>query len=230
MSEQQLVSDESIISARGLTKEYDLGAITVQALKGVDLEIKQGDFLSIMGPSGSGKSTLMHLIGCLDTPTSGEILFDGKDVSLLREKQLAFIRNKKIGFVFQQFNLLAGLTVLENVMAPLLYAGVSSRERRVRAEKILDRVGLSDRLTHRPNELSGGQKQRVAIARALVNNPLVLLADEPTGALDTETGNSVLALFREINDEGKTVLLVTHDPEIGEFTSDCIHMRDGRII
>jgi putative ABC transport system ATP-binding protein len=210
-----------------VTLDYILGKTVVNALRGIRLEIDQGEFISIMGPSGSGKSTLMHLIGCLDTPTSGSLLLEGEDVSKLNESELAHIRNRKIGFVFQQFNLLTKMTILENVMTPLMYAGIPLGERRARAAELLDRVGLSDRLRHRPAELSGGQRQRVAIARALVQRPSIILADEPTGALDTDTGRTILGLFEQINAEGKTVIVVTHDPEVGSFCRRSIHLRDG---
>jgi putative ABC transport system ATP-binding protein len=207
--------------------DYTLGKTVVEALRGISLEIGRGELISIMGPSGSGKSTLMHLIGCLDTPTSGSIFIEGVDASELNERELAYIRNRKIGFVFQQFNLLAKMTILENVMTPLMYAGIPHRERRARAAEALDRVGLSDRLRHRPAELSGGQRQRVAIARALVQRPSIILADEPTGALDTDTGRTILGLFEEINAEGKTVIVVTHDTEVGSICRRSIHLRDG---
>ena len=206
-----------------------VGEFIVKALDGVSVDIKKGEFTSIMGPSGSGKSTMMNLIGCLDTPTSGLIDIDGENTAGLNEAELAYIRNRKVGFVFQQFNLLGKMTALENVITPLLYAGVSVRERKSRAIEALERVGLSDRMHHRPNELSGGQKQRVAIARALVNNPTILLADEPTGALDTKTGNQIMELFEELNSEGRTVILVTHDRELGMRSLRQIRLRDGKL-
>ena len=202
---------------------------SVKALDGVSIDIKRGEFTAIMGPSGSGKSTMMNLIGCLDTPTSGYIDIDGENTAGMNEAELAYIRNQKVGFVFQQFNLLGKLTALENVITPLLYAGVVSRERKQMAIHALERVGLSDRMDHRPNELSGGQKQRVAIARALVNNPTILLADEPTGALDTKTGNQIMELFEELNSEGRTVVLVTHDRDLGMRCHRQIHLRDGKV-
>ena len=204
-----------------------MGESTVHALRGVSLQVAAGELLAIMGPSGSGKSTLMHLIGCLDTPTTGSLSLDGEPVAGLDEEQLAVIRNRKIGFVFQQFNLLSRITVLENVTTPLMYGGVGWRERGQRAEEALDRVGLSDRLRHRPTELSGGQRQRVAIARALVTRPSIILADEPTGALDQETGRAILDLFAAICAEGKTVIVVTHDPQVGAFCGRRVHLRDG---
>jgi putative ABC transport system ATP-binding protein len=206
-----------------------MGEFVVKALDGVSVDIKRGEFSSIMGPSGSGKSTMMNLIGCLDTPTSGLIDIDGENTAGLNETELAYIRNRKVGFVFQQFNLLGKLTALDNVIVPLLYAGMSVRERKQKAADALERVGLSDRLYHRPNELSGGQKQRVAIARALVNNPSILLADEPTGALDTKTGNQIMELFEELNSEGRTVVIVTHDRELGMRCHRQIRIRDGRL-
>jgi putative ABC transport system ATP-binding protein len=216
-----------VISAVQLTKEYRMGESTVHALRGVSLQVAAGELLAIMGPSGSGKSTLMHLIGCLDTPTTGSLSLDGEPVAGLDEEQLAVIRNRKIGFVFQQFNLLSRITVLENVTTPLMYGGVGRHERGLRAEEALDRVGLSDRLRHRPTELSGGQRQRVAIARALVTRPSIILADEPTGALDQETGRAILDLFAAICAEGKTVIVVTHDPQVGAFCGRRVHLRDG---
>ncbi|TAH58362.1 MAG: ABC transporter ATP-binding protein [Sphaerochaeta sp.] len=218
-----------VIALRNVSRYYVMGEFIVKALDGVSITIKKGEFTSIMGPSGSGKSTMMNLIGCLDTPTDGQILIDGEDTSGMNEAELAFIRNQKVGFVFQQFNLLGKLTALENVVTPLLYAGYRPRERRRMAINALERVGLADRMYHRPNELSGGQKQRVAIARALVNNPSILLADEPTGALDTRTGNQIMELFDEINSEGRTVILVTHDRELGLKAKRQIYLRDGKI-
>ena len=220
---------ESVIRLEDVTRYYLMGEFVVKALDGVSIEIKRGEFTAIMGPSGSGKSTMMNLIGCLDTPTSGYIDIDGENTAGMNEAELAYIRNQKVGFVFQQFNLLGKLTALENVITPLLYAGVVSRERKQMAIHALERVGLSDRMDHRPNELSGGQKQRVAIARALVNNPTILLADEPTGALDTKTGNQIMELFEELNSEGRTVVLVTHDRDLGMRSPRQIHIRDGRV-
>jgi len=216
-----------IIHAVNLKRDYLLGQTVVRALRGVSLDIERGELLSIMGPSGSGKSTLMHLIGCLDTPTSGSLVLDSTDVSRMNEEELAYTRNRKIGFVFQQFNLLHRMTVLDNVMTPLMYAGVAQKERKIRATDALDRVGLLNRLGHRPAKLSGGQRQRVAIARALVTEPSIILADEPTGALDTDTGKTILDLFTRINDEGKTVIVVTHDPDISRFCKRNVTLRDG---
>lgn len=219
----------AVIETRNAERHYIMGDVTVKALRGVDVKVDAGEMVSIMGPSGSGKSTLMNLVGCLDTPTSGSVLLDGVDVSGLGERELASVRNKKIGFVFQQFNLLARINVLDNVATPLLYAGMPTKERKEKAASVLERVGLSDRMRHLPRELSGGQKQRVAIARALVNDPSLLLADEPTGALDQETGHQILDLFNELHDAGNTLVLVTHDPEIGRFTPRSIRILDGRI-
>ncbi len=218
-----------VIETRNAARHYVMGDVTVKALRGIDLRIDRGEMVSVMGPSGSGKSTLMNLIGCLDTPTSGTVLLDGSDISKLDEQALAKVRNRKIGFIFQQFNLLARMNVLDNVSTPLLYAGVSAKLRRERASHVLEKVGLADRMKHLPRELSGGQKQRVAIARALVNEPSLLLADEPTGALDQDTGHQILNLFNELHDAGNTLILVTHDPDIGSFSPRCIRILDGRI-
>lgn len=219
----------ALIELRDIRRIYRMGTQEVRALDGVTLDIHQGDYASIIGPSGSGKSTLMHLLGCLDTPTSGTMRIDGVDASRASATRLARLRNEKIGFVFQSFNLLPKLTVLENVELPLVYAGVSGRLRRKKAVAALEAVGLAERLRHRPNELSGGQNQRVAIARALVNDPKLLLADEPTGALDSTTGEQIMALFRQLSARGNTVLIVTHDPDIAAETNRRIHIRDGKI-
>ncbi len=216
-----------IIRSQGLRKDYVLGAETVRALRGVDLEIQAGEFVAIMGPSGSGKSTFMNLIGCLDTPTAGEYWLNGVAVSQLSDDELAHIRNQEIGFVFQTFNLLPRATALHNVELPLIYAGVPSKERRRRAEEKLDLVGLSDRMGHRPPELSGGQRQRVAVARALVNAPALLLADEPTGNLDSVTGGDIMNVFVELNREGQTIVLVTHERDIANYAKRQIHLHDG---
>lgn len=218
-----------MIEMQNITKSYQMGTQVVHALRGVDLHIDQGQYVAIMGPSGSGKSTLMNVIGCLDVPTSGRYLLNGSDVSQLSDDAQARIRNREIGFVFQQFNLLARTTALKQVMLPLMYAGLGRKERSERARAALTRVGLGDRLDHRPDELSGGQQQRVAIARALVTDPSILLADEPTGALDTQTGEEILALFQELNDQGITIVVITHDPEVAAAAHGNIWLRDGLI-
>ncbi len=220
---------DAVIKLINVRRFYLVGDFVVKALDGVTLTINKGSFTAIMGPSGSGKSTIMNLIGCLDTATSGYIEIDGELTNDLNESELAFIRNQKIGFVFQQFNLLGRLNALENVMTPMVYANYSSRERRDRAEEMLIKVGLKDRMKHLPNELSGGQKQRVAIARALVNNPAILLADEPTGALDSKTGDQIMTLFESLNDEGKTIVFVTHDRALGMRCKEQVYIHDGRI-
>jgi putative ABC transport system ATP-binding protein len=220
-----------MIEVASLTKVYQMGDTEVRALDGVDLNIDRGEMVAVMGPSGSGKSTLMAIVGCLDVPSTGTYRLDGEDVSHLNDNQLASVRSRKIGFVFQQFNLLARTTALENVMLPLTYAGVNGRERRRQAEEALAKVGLSDRMHHRPNELSGGQQQRVAIARALVNNPAILLADEPTGALDSKTGAEIIGLFQALHrDLGQTVIYVTHDPFIAQHTFRVVRLSDGKIV
>jgi putative ABC transport system ATP-binding protein len=218
-----------VILTHSLTREYVMGTEVVHALRGVDIQIKKNEYVACMGPSGSGKSTLMNLIGCLDTPTSGEYWLNGQKVSELADDELARIRNKEIGFVFQTFNLLPRADALHNVELPLIYAGLPGAERRKRAARALERVGLGDRMDHRPNELSGGQRQRVAIARALVNEPSILLADEPTGNLDSATGSEIMALFEELHRAGQTIVLVTHEHDIAAHAHRQIHLLDGKI-
>ena len=219
-----------LIQFRQVSKLYGSGNTEVRALWNVDMVIEPGEYCSIMGPSGSGKSTAMNMIGCLDQPTDGEYLFDGQDVAQLPENDLAAIRNRKIGFVFQQFHLLSHLTALENVEQPMMYAGVSGAKRRERAAIALDQVGLGNRTHNKPNQLSGGQQQRVAIARAIVNKPLLILADEPTGALDTQTTQDVIDIFSELNKSGITVVMVTHEPEVARLTNRVIWFRDGEVV
>jgi putative ABC transport system ATP-binding protein len=218
-----------LIQLKNLTKRYLMDDVEVEALKSIDLIIRQNEYVAIMGPSGSGKSTLMNIIGCLDTPTSGHYLFNDVDVSGLDDDTLSVMRNKEIGFVFQNFNLLARMSAIHNVELPLMYAGVPKLERKERALKALDRVGLSDRIEHKPGELSGGQRQRVAIARALVTNPGILLADEPTGALDSKTGDEIMELFGKLHEEGNTVILITHEQEIADHANRTIFIKDGTI-
>ena len=218
-----------MIEVKDLRKVFKNGEIEVEALKGVSYTIKDGEFVAIMGPSGSGKSTMMHLLGCLDQATSGKYLLADTDVGELDDNQLAIIRNEKVGFVFQQFNLLARTSIRKNVEVPMIYRGVSRKERKRRAEEMLTKVGLEHRMDHNPNEISGGQKQRVAIARALVNNPDLILADEPTGNLDTKTGDEIMGLFQELNDQGHTIVIVTHEPPIAEQAKRIINLRDGLI-
>ena len=222
-------SREWVIVTRGLTREYDMGGEIVHALNGVDLAVRRNEYVAIMGPSGSGKSTLMNLVGCLDTPTAGEYWLNGELVSQMKDDDLARVRNREIGFVFQTFNLLPRATALHNVELPLVYAGVSSAERRRRATEALARVQLADRMDHRPNELSGGQRQRVAIARALVNNPAILLADEPTGNLDSVTSEEIMRVFEGLANAGQTVIMVTHEPDIAAHARRVVVLRDGRI-
>jgi len=218
-----------IIETHDLWKTYVMGSEEIHALRGVDLSIERGEYVAIMGPSGSGKSTLMNLIGCLDTPSKGSYLLNGKQVSEMNDNELARIRNEEIGFVFQTFNLLPRASALHNVELPLVYAGVPSRDRQERAREALRKVELEDRVSHRPNELSGGQRQRVAIARSLVNNPSILLADEPTGNLDSKTGVEIMALFERLHTGGNTIVLVTHEADIAAHAHRVIHIRDGRV-
>jgi putative ABC transport system ATP-binding protein len=220
---------QPIIAVKGLTKTYTMGTTQVHALRGVDLEIQANEYLALMGPSGSGKSTLMNLLGCLDTPTSGEYWLNSTNVSTMDDDELAEIRNKEIGFVFQTFNLLPRLSALENVALPLVYAGQSKAARLDRAREVLTEVGLGDRVDHKPNELSGGQRQRVAIARALVNKPSIILADEPTGNLDTKTSIEIMGIFERIHEMGNTVILVTHEPDIAEHCHRMVRLRDGTV-
>jgi putative ABC transport system ATP-binding protein len=220
----------ALIRMRGIAKNYEMGTAMVHALRGIDLEVASGEFLAIVGPSGSGKSTLMNLIGCLDRPTQGEYHLDGRKVDDLSDDDLAHIRNKSIGFVFQTFNLLPRTNCLHNVELPLLYSNVSRKDREQRALSILNRVGLGERVYHNPNELSGGERQRVAIARALVNDPTIVLADEPTGNLDSKTGSEIMAIFSGLNAEGKTIVLVTHEKYIAEYARRVIYLRDGLVI
>jgi putative ABC transport system ATP-binding protein len=220
---------DAVIVARHLQRDYDMGGEVVHALRGVDLVIRKNEFVAIMGPSGSGKSTLMNMIGCLDSPTGGEYWLNGYRVSELEDDELARIRNKEIGFVFQTFNLLPRASALHNVELPLVYAGLGGRERRERAADALTRVGLGDRMQHRPNELSGGQRQRVAIARALVNKPSILLADEPTGNLDSATSEEIMGLFEALYRDGQTILLVTHEADIATHARRQVHLKDGRV-
>ena len=218
-----------VIVTRGLKREYDMGGEVVRALRGVDLAIMRNEYVAIMGPSGSGKSTLMNVIGCLDTPNAGEYWLNGKEVSKMSDDELARVRNKEIGFVFQTFNLLPRATALHNVELPLVYAGVSADERKRRAKEALERVQLGARMDHRPNELSGGQRQRVAIARALVNNPSILLADEPTGNLDSSTSEEIMRVFETLAEQGQTVIMVTHEPDIAAHARRVVVLRDGVI-
>jgi putative ABC transport system ATP-binding protein len=222
-------AERALIEIEDLTKRYMMGSQEVWALDGVTLSIEEGEYVAVMGPSGSGKSTLMNMLGCLDTPTGGTYHLRGEDVSTFSDNDLAEIRNREIGFVFQTFNLLPRVNCLRNAELPLIYAGMSKRERRERAAEVLESVGLGDRLDHRPNELSGGQRQRVATARALVNRPSLLLADEPTGNLDTETGSEIMQLLEALHRQGNTILLVTHEPDIARHARRIIHLRDGTL-
>lgn len=218
-----------LIEIKNLSKDYIMGELEVPALIDINLQIQQNEYVAIMGPSGSGKSTLMNILGCLDTPTSGEYLFKDKDVSVLDDDDLSTMRNKEIGFVFQNFNLLPKLNALQNVEMPLIYAGIRSQERKTLALESLNKVGLSERTHHKPSELSGGQRQRVAVARALVTKPGILLADEPTGALDSKTGEEIMALFKQLHQDGNTIIIITHEQEIANHANRIIHIRDGKI-
>ena len=220
---------EVLIETQDLWKSYDMGSQSVHALRGVDLQIRRNEYVAIMGPSGSGKSTLMNLMGCLDTPSRGKYILNGRLVSEMRDDELAHIRNQEIGFVFQTFNLLSRATAIQNVELPLIYAGLSSKERRSRSQETLERVELADRADHRPNELSGGQRQRVAIGRALVNSPSILLADEPTGNLDSRTGREIMGLFELLHRQGNTIVLVTHEADLAGHAQRVIHLLDGQI-
>ena len=220
---------EFVIDLKNIIRNFQLGPQTVHVLKGIDLTIKKGEYVALMGPSGSGKSTLMNLLGCLDTPTSGSYMIANRDVSKMNDNQLADVRNKEIGFVFQTFNLIPRQTALQNGALPLVYAGEKKEKRILRAKKVLDEVGLSDRITHKPNQLSGGQRQRVAIARALVNSPSIILADEPTGNLDSSTSNEIMKLFEEIHKNGNTLIIVTHEEEIAQHANRIIRLKDGEI-
>ncbi|MFA0146553.1 ABC transporter ATP-binding protein [Vibrio lentus] len=226
----ETMSNKFLVELSNIGKHYSNGDTEIRALDGVDLSIEKGEFLSILGPSGSGKSTLMNMLGCLDKPTEGEYQLDGKNVAALSANELAGIRNQKIGFVFQSFNLLEYASALDNVALPLVYSGIKAKERRKRAAALLEQVGLGDRLDHKPNQLSGGQKQRVAIARALVNDPQIILADEPTGALDSKSGAEIEALFNQLHAEGRTLIIVTHDNSLAERTKRIVTIKDGKVL
>jgi len=218
-----------MIEMQNVSRVFDTGKIKVEALRGIDLTVKEGEFMAIMGPSGSGKSTLMHIMGCLDTPTGGKYILDGSPIGKMSDNDLADIRNEKVGFVFQSFNLLPYASAYENVELPLIFAGMPTVERKKRVENLLERVGLADRMDHRPNELSGGQRQRVAIARALVNNPRIIMADEPTGNLDSKSGAEIMKLFIELWEQGNTIIMITHDPNVSGYCEHIITLKDGLI-
>ncbi len=222
--------NQAVIDIQGITKTYVNGKLSVPVLHGIDLQVNKGEFVSIMGPSGSGKSTFMNILGCLDRPTTGSYRLNGDEVATLSDDELAFVRNKQIGFVFQSFNLLTKLTALENVALPMIYAGMDKKSRNERAAALLSSVGLGERMDHLPSELSGGQRQRVAIARALANNPAIIMADEPTGNLDSKSTIDVMNMFRGLYDEGRTIILVTHEPEIATYASRNVVLRDGLIV
>jgi putative ABC transport system ATP-binding protein len=225
----KFIMSENVIKIRQIIRDFKLGTETVHVLKGIDLDIKRGEYVAIMGPSGSGKSTLMNILGCLDTPTAGNYVLNGKDVSQMTDDELADIRNTEIGFVFQTFNLLPRTTALENVALPMIYAGASNKERQTRASEVLTDVGLADRMDHKPNQLSGGQRQRVAVGRALVNKPSIILADEPTGNLDSKTSLEIMQLFDEIHAKGNTVIMVTHEEDVAAHAKRVIRLLDGMI-
>jgi putative ABC transport system ATP-binding protein len=220
---------QPVIKTIGITRKFDMGKEVIKVLHGINIEVYKNEYVAFMGPSGSGKSTFMNIIGCLDTPSGGQYILNGKDVSKMTDNQLAEVRNKEIGFIFQTFNLLPRYTALENVALPLVYAGLSKTDRNAQAKKALEEVGLADRMKHKPNELSGGQRQRVAIARALVNNPSILLADEPTGNLDSKTSYEIMGLFHELHSRGNTIIVVTHEEDIAKHTSRIVRLRDGMI-
>lgn len=224
------MDDKNLIEVKNVVKVYETGSISFKALKGINLKVAKGEFTSIMGASGSGKSTFMNILGCLDYMNEGQYVLNGKDVSKLRDDELAFVRNKEIGFVFQAFNLLPRMTILENVELPMVYAGVSNKERREKAIRALEKVGLGDRLHHKSNEISGGQKQRVAIARAIVNDPTIIMADEPTGNLDTKSTFEIMKIFQDLNKEGATIIMVTHEPDVAEYTKRIVSFKDGEIV
>lgn len=228
-SPKKVIMADNIISISEISKEYIMGTQTVRALRSVSVDVERNEYIAIMGPSGSGKSTLMNIIGCLDTPTTGTYILNQRNVSSLTDNELAAVRNKEIGFIFQTFNLLPRSTCLANVELPLIYSGVKASERRERAEQILESVGLADRIYHKPNELSGGQRQRVAVARALINNPSILLADEPTGNLDSKTGVEIMKLFEKLHEAGNTIILVTHEEDIASHAHRIVRLRDGMV-